>query len=80
MKGETADINLLTQFTGTDLTLTLSRIESAVRGVTLDECASFLESARVGREALAYANAKTLTARWVSYRPLINRRVMSRLP
>jgi hypothetical protein len=51
-----ADIrDLLARFTGPDLTQTLARIESAVRGVTVEGCTSFLESAGVGREALAAA-------------------------
>lgn len=51
-----ADIrDLLIQFTGPDLTLTLARIESGVRGVAAENCASFLEGAGVGREALAAA-------------------------
>jgi len=51
-----ADIrNLLARFTGPDLTQTLARIESAVRGVTAEGCANFLESAGAGREALAAA-------------------------
>lgn len=48
-------INLVRRFTGPDLTQTLSRIEGAVRGVTANDCMSFLESAGVGREALAAA-------------------------
>src|SRR6202035_611708 len=40
---------------GPDLTQTLARIESTVRGVTAEGCASFLESADAGREALAAA-------------------------
>lgn len=51
-----ADIGaLLARFTGPDLTQTLARIESGVRGVTAEGCASFLESAGAGREALAAA-------------------------
>ncbi|AUC97530.1 hypothetical protein CWS35_27225 [Bradyrhizobium sp. SK17] len=47
--------DLLLRFTGPDLTQTLARIESAVRGVAAKDCASFLEGAGVGREALAAA-------------------------
>ncbi|SLN72328.1 hypothetical protein [Oceanibacterium hippocampi] len=47
--------DLLVQFTGPDLTQTLARIERAVRGVAANDCASFLEGAGVGREALAAA-------------------------
>jgi hypothetical protein len=43
------------RFIGPDLTQTLSRIEGAVRGVTAGDCASFLETAGAGREALAAA-------------------------
>ncbi len=51
-----ADIGeLLARFTGPDLTQTLARIESGVRGVTAEGCASLLESAGAGREALAAA-------------------------
>ncbi|AKC08514.1 MULTISPECIES: hypothetical protein [Rhizobium/Agrobacterium group] len=51
-----ADIGeLLARFTGPDLTQTLARIERGVRGVTAEGCASFLESAGAGREALAAA-------------------------
>lgn len=51
-----ADIRgLLLRFTGPDLTQTLARIEGAVRGVAAKDCANFLESAGVGREALAAA-------------------------
>lgn len=57
MKVETSEIvNLLTRFTGPDLTQTLSKIENAVRGVTAGECSSFLENASAGREALAAAS------------------------
>lgn len=58
-RGLTADpaqiVNLVRRFTGSNLTRTLSRIESAVRGVTASDCASLLESAGAGREALAAA-------------------------
>jgi hypothetical protein len=51
-----ADIyNALLRFTGSDLTQTLARIESAVRGVGAKDCESFLESSGVGRDALAAA-------------------------
>lgn len=50
-------IRLVREFTGPDLTQTLSRIEGAVRGVSAANCASFLESAGAGREALAAAAA-----------------------
>jgi hypothetical protein len=50
MKVDTSNIaNLLARFTGPDLTQTLSNIESAVRGVTADECSAFLENASAGR-------------------------------
>lgn len=48
-------VDLVRQFTGPDLTQTLARIESAVRGVTASDCTSFLESAGAGRDALAAA-------------------------
>jgi hypothetical protein len=47
--------NLLLQFTGADLTQTLARIESTVRGVTVERCTSFLKMARADHEALAAA-------------------------
>lgn len=51
-----ADIrDLLLRFTGPDLTQTLAWIESGVRGVAAEDCTVFLESAGVGREALAAA-------------------------
>jgi hypothetical protein len=49
-------VDLVRRFTGSDLTKTLSRIENAVRGVTAPESKGFLESAGVGREALAAAS------------------------
>jgi len=50
LRGEPADIvKLLTQFTGPDLTRTLSGIEGAVRGITSDQCAGFFENAGAGR-------------------------------
>lgn len=45
----------LTQFTGTNLTQTLSRIERSVLGMTTAECGSFLQGAGAGREVLAAA-------------------------
>jgi hypothetical protein len=48
-------IALLSRFTGSDLTQTLGRIEGTVRGVTVEDCATFLEGARAGREVLAAA-------------------------
>lgn len=46
-----ADIrDLLLRFTGPDLTQTLARIESAVRGVEAKNCEGFLEGAGVGRQ------------------------------
>jgi hypothetical protein len=48
-------IRLLSRFTGPDLTQTLGRIESGVRGVTADDCAAFLEGVGAGREVLAAA-------------------------
>lgn len=57
--GLTADpseiVRLVRQFTGSDLTQTLSRIEGAVGGVTAGDCARFLETAGAGRDALAAA-------------------------
>lgn len=47
--------DLLLRFTGPDLTQTLARIESRVRGVAAEDYADFLESAGVGREALGAA-------------------------
>lgn len=56
MTTDTAQIvDLVRRFTGQDLTQTLSRIESSVRGVTAADCATFLEGAGAGREALAAA-------------------------
>ncbi|GGD83213.1 hypothetical protein [Croceicoccus mobilis] len=46
---------LLAGFTGCDLTATLSRLEAAVQGVTVDQCAGFLEEAGAGREVLEAA-------------------------
>lgn len=55
-------VNLVRRFTGPDLTQTLSSIEGAVRGVTAADCASFLESAGAGQDALtAAAEMKRLT-------------------
>ncbi|GBQ56532.1 hypothetical protein [Komagataeibacter swingsii] len=55
----TADLagicRLLGQFTGTDLTRTLSRIEGDIRGMTADNCAGFLEGAGAGQEVLSAA-------------------------
>lgn len=48
-------LELLWQFTGSDLTRTLARIESAVQGVTAAECETFLEDSGAGREVLAAA-------------------------
>jgi hypothetical protein len=51
-----ADISkLLARFTGPDLTRTLSRIEAAVQGVTVDDCATFLECVGAVRETLTAA-------------------------
>lgn len=46
---------LLGQFTGRDLTQTLSRIEGDIRGMTVDNYTDFLEEVGVGRKALAAA-------------------------
>lgn len=46
---------LLARFTGPDVTATLSRLEAAIRGVTVDECARFLEGASAGRDVLGAA-------------------------
>lgn len=55
----TADLagicRLLGQFTGRDLTRTLSRIEGDIRGMTANNCTDFLEGAGAGREVLAAA-------------------------
>ncbi len=48
-------IRLLSEFTGPDLTHTLARIEGAVRGVSADDCDTFLEGSGAGREVLAAA-------------------------
>ncbi|MBR1158076.1 hypothetical protein [Bradyrhizobium elkanii] len=48
-------VKLVGQFTGPDLTQTLSRIEGAVRGVTAGDCARFLESAGDDRDVLSAA-------------------------
>ncbi|MBU6419248.1 MAG: hypothetical protein KGQ79_05905 [Proteobacteria bacterium] len=48
-------VNALTQFTGPDLTATLSRIEAAVQGVTATDCKGFLEGTGASREALGAA-------------------------
>lgn len=48
-------VALLARFTGPDVTATLSRLEAAIRGVTVDECASFLEGASAGRDVLGAA-------------------------
>lgn len=48
-------VELVRQFTGPDLTQTLARIESAIRGVTAVDCAGFLENSGAGRETLAAA-------------------------
>lgn len=47
--------DILSRFTGADLTQTLGRIERAVRGVAATDCSNFLEAAGAGREALAAA-------------------------
>jgi hypothetical protein len=48
-------VKLVGRFTGADLTQTLSHIEGAVRGVTVRDCASFLEKSGAGRDVLAAA-------------------------
>ncbi|MFM9847079.1 MAG: hypothetical protein ACKVP3_07955 [Hyphomicrobiaceae bacterium] len=56
LKIASADLSdRLAEFTGPDLTHTLSRLETAVLGVTDQECRSFLQSAGAGREVLAAA-------------------------
>lgn len=56
MRAKPTDIvNLLMRFTGPDLTQTLSRIETAVHGITAGDCATFVEGAGAGREVLAAA-------------------------
>jgi hypothetical protein len=53
---DTAEIiRLLSGFAGSDLTWTLGRIESAVRGVTAADCSAFLEEAGARREVLSAA-------------------------
>ena len=42
-------------FTGVDLTVTLGRIEGAVRGLSVEDCGAFLESEGVDHEALVAA-------------------------
>jgi hypothetical protein len=48
-------IQLLSKFSGPDLTRTLGRIEGAVRGISAEQCAAFLEKAGADREVLAAA-------------------------
>lgn len=48
-------VGLLARFTGPDVTATLSRLEAAIQGVSVDECASFLEDASAGRDVLGAA-------------------------
>jgi hypothetical protein len=48
-------VSALARFTGPDLTTTLSRLEAAVRGVTVSDCTGFLEEAGAGRDALSAA-------------------------
>lgn len=56
MTSELADLSeLLARFTGPNLTQTLSRIEAELGGSTAESCASLLEEAKAGREALAAA-------------------------
>ena len=56
MTDETTGIpRLLERFTGMDLTVTLGRIEGAVRGLSVEDCGAFLESEGVDRGALAAA-------------------------
>jgi hypothetical protein len=56
MKSDPSEIvGLLSRFTGPNLTQTLARIESAVRGVTADGCATFLSESGAEREVLAAA-------------------------
>jgi hypothetical protein len=53
----TDHLRQLRKFSGSDLTGTLSRIESSVRGLTLVNCSNFLLKAGAGKEALAAAEA-----------------------
>jgi hypothetical protein len=55
MSGPNEILELLSRFTGPDLTATLSRIEGSIRGITADGCNIFLEETGAGREALAAA-------------------------
>jgi hypothetical protein len=56
MKPDPAEvIHLLSRFTGQNLTSTLGRIESAVRGISAGECDAFLKEAGAGREVLTAA-------------------------
>jgi hypothetical protein len=48
-------VRVLAQFTGSDPTQTLARLERTVRGVTVEGCSSFLEDAGADREVLAAA-------------------------
>ena len=48
-------VQLPDKFMGTDLTVTISRIESAVRGLSVEHCGEFLESEGVDGETLAAA-------------------------
>lgn len=48
-------VSLLVRFTGPNLTQTLGRIEDAIRGVTADDCDSFLENSGAARDVLAAA-------------------------
>lgn len=56
MRFNTADIvALVSGFTGPDITKTLARIESSVRGLSRVDCVPFLETAGAGRDVLAAA-------------------------
>ena len=50
----------LQQFTGTDLTTTLARLEGAVKGRTVIDCGDFLEQHQVGGDALVAAGVMKL--------------------
>lgn len=56
MKSSTSEIiQLLSRFSGPDLTQTLGRIEGAIRGLTANDCSAFLEEAGAGRDVLSAA-------------------------
>lgn len=56
MKSNPSEIvDLLSRFTGQNLTATLGKVESSVHGLTADRCQAFLEGAGAGREVLGAA-------------------------